>query len=88
MLRRNGPAIHGVSPEAGRESMVGKICERGSSWAGSQWRTVSATPDLRLSSQPQLYDRQSPCAAAAPTGSRTRDLSTTSPMPNALPTIT
>jgi len=23
--------VHGVSPEAGRESMVGKICERGSS---------------------------------------------------------
>jgi len=31
MLRRNGPVIisRGVSPEAGRESMVGKICEKG-----------------------------------------------------------
>jgi len=31
MLRRNGPVVQvrGVSPEAGRESMVGKICERG-----------------------------------------------------------
>jgi len=30
MLRRNGPVIQsrGVSPEAGRESMVGKICEK------------------------------------------------------------
>ena len=32
MLRRNGPVIvRGVSPEAGRQSMVGKICERGRS---------------------------------------------------------
>jgi len=30
MLRRNGPVINrGVSPEAGRESMVGKMCEKG-----------------------------------------------------------
>ena len=31
ILRRNGPVVQvrGVSPEAGRESMVGKICERG-----------------------------------------------------------
>jgi len=30
MLRRNGPVIkHGVSSEAGRESVVGKICEEG-----------------------------------------------------------
>jgi len=31
MLGRNGPVVNfrGVSPEAGRESMVGKICERG-----------------------------------------------------------
>jgi len=32
MLRRNGPvvkSVEGVSPEAVRESMVGKICERG-----------------------------------------------------------
>jgi len=28
MFRRNGP-VRGVSPEAGRESIVGKICERG-----------------------------------------------------------
>jgi len=27
--------VRGVSPEAGRESMVGKICERGRSWVGS-----------------------------------------------------
>jgi len=39
MLIRNGPVVNevrGVSPEAGRESMVGKICERGRSWAGSE----------------------------------------------------
>ena len=34
--KRSGREVHGVSPEAGRESMVGKICERGSSWAGSE----------------------------------------------------
>ena len=29
MLRRNGPVIKPwISPEAGRESMVGKICEK------------------------------------------------------------
>jgi len=28
--------VHGISPEDGRESMVGKICERGSSWAWSE----------------------------------------------------
>jgi len=33
MLIRNGSVnkVHGVSSEAGRESMVGKICERGRS---------------------------------------------------------
>jgi len=39
MLRRNGPVVKSVescSPEAGRESMVGKICERGRSWGGSE----------------------------------------------------
>ena len=29
--KRSGREVRGVSPEAGRESMVGKICERGSS---------------------------------------------------------
>ena len=30
MLRRNGPdKVRGVCPEAARESIVGKICERG-----------------------------------------------------------
>jgi len=28
--------VRGVSAEAGRESVVGKICERGRSWAGSE----------------------------------------------------
>jgi len=28
--KRSGHEVRGVSPEAGRESMVGKICERGS----------------------------------------------------------
>jgi len=42
MLRRNGPIIKpwsqswGGLSEAGRESMVGKICEKGTSWAGSE----------------------------------------------------
>ena len=27
--KRSSHKVHGVSPEAGRESMVGKICERG-----------------------------------------------------------
>ena len=38
MLRRNGPVINSVEPilRSGRESMVGKICERGRSWAGSE----------------------------------------------------
>jgi len=39
MLRRNGPimkSIRGVSPDAGWESVVGKICEKGRSWAGSE----------------------------------------------------
>jgi len=38
MLRRNGPVIKAVESvlEAGRESMVGKICEKGRSWAGSE----------------------------------------------------
>jgi len=33
MLRRNGPVINSVEPilRSGRESMVGKICERGRS---------------------------------------------------------
>jgi len=29
--KRSGHEVRGVSPEAGRESMVGKICERGGS---------------------------------------------------------
>jgi len=29
--KRYGREVRGVSPEAGRESMVGKICERGRS---------------------------------------------------------
>ena len=29
--KRSGHEARGVSPEAGRESMVGKICERGRS---------------------------------------------------------
>ena len=29
--KRSGREVRGVSPEAGRESMVGKICERGRS---------------------------------------------------------
>jgi len=36
MLRRNGPVIKPLSQSWGRESMVGKICERGRSWAGSE----------------------------------------------------
>ena len=34
MLRRNDPVIK--SAEAGRESMVGRICNRGRFWAGSE----------------------------------------------------
>ena len=34
--KRSGREIRGVSPEAGRESMVGKICERGRSWGKSE----------------------------------------------------
>jgi len=38
MLRRNGPVtkFRGVSPKAGRESVVGKICERGRFLAGNE----------------------------------------------------
>ena len=39
MLRRNGPVVKSVESvlhEAGRESMVGKIFERGRSWGGSE----------------------------------------------------
>jgi len=28
--------VHGISPEAGREFMVGKICERGTFCAGNE----------------------------------------------------
>jgi len=28
--------VRGVSPEAGKKSMLGKICEKGRSWAGSE----------------------------------------------------
>jgi len=44
ILRRNGPVIrssdkvHGVSPEARRESMVGKTCEKGSLELGVEER--------------------------------------------------
>jgi len=34
--KRSSHKVRVVSPEAGRESMVGKICERGRSWAGSE----------------------------------------------------
>jgi len=34
--KRSGREVRGVSPEAGRESTVGKICERGRSSAGSE----------------------------------------------------
>jgi len=35
-MKRSGREVRGVRPEAGRESMVGKICERGRSWGGSE----------------------------------------------------
>jgi len=34
--KRSSHKVCGVSPQAGRESMVGKICERGRFWAGSE----------------------------------------------------
>jgi len=34
--KRSGREVSGVSPEAGGESMVGKICERGRSLGGSE----------------------------------------------------
>ena len=34
--KRSSHEVRGVSPEAGRESMVGKICERGRFWAGGE----------------------------------------------------
>jgi len=37
--KRSGCEVHGVSPEAGKESMVGKICERGRSWGRSERKT-------------------------------------------------
>ena len=51
MLRRNGPVvIRGVSPEAGRESMVGKICERGSCQPSVSVRTLqTSVKDLQIS---------------------------------------
>jgi len=34
--KRSSHKVRGVGPEAGRKSMVGKICERGRSSAGSE----------------------------------------------------
>jgi len=34
--KRSGREVRGVSPDAGRESMVGKVCERARSSAGSE----------------------------------------------------
>jgi len=36
--KRSGREVRGVGPEAGRESMVGKICERGRSEVGVKER--------------------------------------------------
>jgi len=38
--KRSGREVHGVSPEAGRESMVGKICERRSLEPGVKEREL------------------------------------------------
>jgi len=34
--KQSSREVCGVSPEAGKECMMGKICERGRSWAGSE----------------------------------------------------
>jgi len=34
--KRSGREVCGISPEAGRENMVGKICERGRSCGGRE----------------------------------------------------
>jgi len=39
--KRSSHKVHGVGPEAGRKSMVGKICERGSFEPGvKEWRVL------------------------------------------------
>jgi len=38
--KRSSHKVRGVSPESERESMVGKVCERGRFWAGSERQGV------------------------------------------------
>jgi len=40
--KRSSREVRGVSPEAGRESMEGKICERGRSTSGMASRSLQS----------------------------------------------
>jgi len=51
-LKRSSYEVHGVSPEAGRESMVGKICERRRLLAGSKNEEVM---DDRVDMQSEMW---------------------------------